>query len=282
VRRRRAATQRRSSTTLLLLALRDESGAPYEGTWRVDWYHLRSAPGASSGTTHGSGTFVQIEVREPGPYSVNVRAPGDAHTSDRVERLAATEVVAARFEASEPPVPITLHPTGWLTGSVVDSYGAPLEGIEVWFERLDQPGRLDFPKETSDESGRFAFDLGAARAGQIRVGDLLHPWVPPIAFRALPANRQIELETIRLELFAATFVVQGADRSALAGARIEARASRAGASRRRRMRTDAHGSSTCRVVAGASWRSTPSTDERTARSRSRSRRTSPVILSLPK
>jgi len=211
-------------TTLLLLSLQTESSVLYEGAWRVDWFHAnRSTTGVTSGWTEGSGSSVQIPVDAPGPYRVNVRS-----TDRATEALVGTDVVAARFDASEPPVIITLHPSVRLTGSVVDHLGAPMEGIRLWFHpvpgshslrRLDPSSRSVFSVESTDAEGRFAFDIGTAHAGHLRVGDQMHPWVPPIQIRG--NGPHVKLDPIQIELFAVTFVVRVADGSALAGARLE-------------------------------------------------------------
>ncbi len=219
---RRAAAQP-ALTTLLLLSLQRD-GQPYEGTWRVDWFHtIRSTTGVTAGRWEGSGSAVQIAVDAPGPYRVNVRG-----TDWATDGWVGTDVVPARFDASETPVIITLHPTSWLIGSVVDHLGMPLRGIRVWFhpapgstplERPDPSGRSAFSAEETGEGGMFGFDIGTARAGQLRVGDQMHPWVPPIEIRLV--DRYVQLDPIRVELFAVTFIVRAADGSPLEGARLE-------------------------------------------------------------
>lgn len=204
----------------LLLSLHDDRGALYEGEWRVRWTRsIRHGSQRPDGVLQGTGSSVRILVGEPGPYSVTVSASGAASADGVATRLVGTEVVAARLDPDDPPVPIFLQRTPLLSGSVVDEQGEALEGIMVWFH----PGGDLFSTRPApvrtDAAGRFSFNLESSGRGQILVGEASHPWVPSIAIEA--HGRDVHLDPIRVELFAATFLVVDFDGNAVGQARLE-------------------------------------------------------------
>ena len=75
---------------------------------------------------------------------------------------------------------VTLWPAPVLcSGRVVDAVGQPVEGVEVWIERMQADlvtpsfPQLDDPKSTTDQSGRFVLH-GVLES--LEEGDRLHGW----------------------------------------------------------------------------------------------------------
>ncbi len=190
----------------LCLALQDESGRPLAGEFSIEYAadedgRLRTYPLESV-----RGPEATLAVPHARNYRVRV---GN-------ESIEGKQVVAASVGTSEPPFPFVLRALRTVSGTVLDAQEQPLEHVHVAVV-LKAANSFQAASCDTDFAGRFRLRI-VRDPGRLYIGDAQRPWVPGIDIEGGAAP--IELDPIRVTLFAATFLVQTADGNPAAEAKL--------------------------------------------------------------
>jgi hypothetical protein len=123
---------------------------------------------------HAETNEFDVEDLPLGAYAVSVEAPG----MNSVPRQ-----VLLQKPVTDIFITITIHPAGFLTGSVSDSSGRPIADIEVLLERRDGGG---LRSQRTDGGGSYLFENVLDGEYRLFVGNTTNPSVPPreLAFSA--------------------------------------------------------------------------------------------------
>lgn len=237
----------------LRLELRDERGQPLAGDFDVEVRAvLKSQDGAARAAPvrtqlRGPRTDLRIDTQEealrlalsdPPQAAVIVRRTG-AHAEGVVPLVRSTEERWTQF---------TLRSTSVIRGTVVDGANNPLEGVAVML-RDNTPGKEPHSVVRTDAGGSFAIDAFPWTKNRLFVGDDRYPWSPIQEIDATTGDRV--LDPIRLELYAATFLVQKPDGTYATDAQLEGVGLDGG---RFTARTDADGRARVTTLLRGRWR----------------------------
>ncbi|RKG97857.1 carboxypeptidase regulatory-like domain-containing protein [Corallococcus carmarthensis] len=141
--------------------VRDDAGQPIPNA-RVETYREDGGPLAAEAdtVTDAAGRY-QLGPTRPGPHTFRVLAP---HSLD-------VEVHAQRLQQGMTPLDFTLKRAKSVEGRVVDTSGAPLEGIllELSGNLGDRDDINASGAQRSDATGHFVLDVKRAGTGQLSV-----------------------------------------------------------------------------------------------------------------
>ncbi|GMU01036.1 hypothetical protein KH5H1_51560 [Corallococcus caeni] len=144
-------------------SVRDDTGQPIPDA-RVETYREDGGPLAAEAdaVTDAAGRYRMGPTR-PGPHTFRILAP---HHLD-------LEVTAQKLQPGMAPLDFTLRRAKSVEGRVVDTSGAPLEGIRLELSGIlgDWDDLLASGAQRSDAAGRFVLDVQRAGTARLLVED---------------------------------------------------------------------------------------------------------------
>ncbi|RKH84083.1 carboxypeptidase regulatory-like domain-containing protein [Corallococcus sp. AB045] len=144
--------------------VRDDAGSPIPNA-RVETYREDGGPVTAEATTvTDAGGRYQLGPTRPGPHTFRILAP---HHLD-------VELHAQKLQQGMAPLDFTLRRAQSVEGRVVDTSGAPVEGILLTLSgnRLGDRDDIDAGgARRSDATGHFVLDVKRAGTGELSVED---------------------------------------------------------------------------------------------------------------
>ncbi|MBN8469210.1 carboxypeptidase regulatory-like domain-containing protein [Corallococcus exiguus] len=142
--------------------VRDDAGQPIPNA-RVETFREDGGPVTAEATTVTDvGGRYQLGPTRPGPHTFRILAP---HHLD-------VELHAQKLQRGMAPLDFTLRRAQSVEGRVVDTSGAPVEGIRLWLSGNLGGGDIDPDgARRSDASGHFVLDVKRAGTGELSVED---------------------------------------------------------------------------------------------------------------